>query len=72
MSGIEVSIDETCKVVTLSGDCETTEVFSATGDDTKMNEGICKGILKIGGTSNEGKGISTEIGVTDSGRKVAF
>ena len=72
MSGIEVSTDETCKVVILSGDGENTKVFSATGDDTKLNEGICNGIFKTGGTSDEGMGISTEIGVTDSGRQVSF
>ena len=71
MSGIEVSTDETCKVVILSGDDETAEFFSATRDNTKLNEGICNGILKTGGTSDEGMGISTEIGVTDSSRQVA-
>ena len=72
MSGIEVSTDETCTVVILSGDDETVEVFSATSDDTELNEGICNGILKTGDTSNEGMGISTEISVTDLGRQVAF
>ena len=72
MSGIEVSTYETSKVVFLSGDDETAEVFSATGDDTELNEGICKGILKVGVASDEGMGISTEIGVTNSGRQVAF
>ena len=56
----------------LSDDDETTEFFSVIGDDTDLNEGICNGILKIGGTLDEGMGISTEIGVTDSCRKVAF
>ena len=72
MSRIKVSVDETCKVVVLSDDDETTEVFSVTGDDTKLNEGICNGILKTGGTIDEGMGISIEIGVIDSGRQVAF
>ena len=72
MLGIEVSTDETCKVVILSGNDETAEVFSATGDDTELNEGICNGILKTGGTSNEGMGIDIEIGVTYSGRQVAY
>ena len=44
MLGFEVSTDETCKVVILSGDDETAEVFSATGDGTELNEGICNGI----------------------------
>ena len=72
MLGIEVSTDETCKVVILSGDYQTVEFFSATSDDTKMNEGICNGILKTRGTSDEGIGIFTEIGVTNLGRQVAF
>ena len=72
MSGIEVSTDETCKVVILSGDDETAEVFSATGDDIDLNEGICNGIMKTRGTSDEGMGISIERGVTDLGRQVAF
>ena len=59
MSRIEVSVDETCKVVVLRDDGETAEVFSFTGDDTELNEGICNGILKTGGTVDEGKGIST-------------
>ena len=58
-SGIEVSIDETCKEVAFSDDGETVEVLSGTWDDTELNEGICNGILKIGGTVDEGKGIST-------------
>ena len=69
---MEVSTDETCKVVILSGDEENVEVFSTTSDDTKLNEEICNGILKTGGTSDEGMGIYIEIGVTDSGRQVAF
>ena len=72
MSSIEVSVDEACKVVVLSDDDETGEVFSATGDDTKPNEGICNGIFKTRGTLDEGMGISIEIGVIDSGRQVAF
>ena len=72
MSRIEVSTDETCKVVVLSDDDETAEVFSATRDDTELNERICNGILKTGGTLDEGMGISIEIGVIDSGRQVAF
>ena len=71
MLGIEVSTNETCKVVILSGDDETVEVFLAIGDATEVNEGICNGILKNGGTLDEGMGMSTEIGVTDSGRQVA-
>ena len=72
MLGIEVSTDGTCKVVILSGDDETAEVFSSTRDDTELNEGICNGISKIGGTIDEGMGISTEIGVMNLGRKVSF
>ena len=72
MSRIEVLVDGTYKVVALSDDGETTEVFSVTGYDTKLNEGICNGILKIGGTLDEGMDISTEIGVIDSGRQGAF
>ena len=72
MSGIEVSTDETCKVVILSGDDETAEVFLVIGDDTELNEGICNGILKTRGTLDEGMGISTKIGVTNLGRQVAF
>ena len=72
MSRIEVSVDETCKVVVFSDDGETAEVFSGIGDDTELNEGICNGILKTRGTIDEGMGISTEIGVIDSGRQVAF
>ena len=72
ISRIEVSIDETCKVVVLSDDGETVEVFSVTGDDIELNDGICNGILKTRGTLDEGMGISTEIGVIDSGRQVAF
>ena len=72
MLGIEASTDETCKVVILSGDDETAEVFSVTGNDIEMNEGICNGILKTGGTSNEGMGIYTKIGVIYLGRQVAF
>ena len=68
MSRIKVSIDETCKVVVLSDDGDNTEFFSVTGDDTELNEGICNGILKTGGTLDEGMGISTKIGVADSGR----
>ena len=59
MSEIEVSIDETCKEVAFNNDGETTQVFSSIGDDTELNEGICNGILKTGGTIDEGKGIST-------------
>ena len=72
MSGTKVSIDETCKVVALSDDDETTEVLSVTGDDTELNEGICNGILKTGGTIDLGMGISIEIGVIDSDRQVEF
>ena len=72
MSGTEVSIDETCKVAASSDDGETVEVFSGTEDNTKLNEGICNGILKIGGTLDEGMGISIEMGVIDSSRQVAF
>ena len=72
MSRIEVSADEACKVVVLSDDDETAEVFTVIGDDTELNEGICNGILKTGGTIDEGMGISTEIGVIYPGRQVAF
>ena len=47
------------KVVASCDDGETVEVFSGTGDNFELNEGICNGILKIGGTVDEGKGIST-------------
>ena len=46
-------------LVAFSDDGETAEVFSSTGDDTELNEGICNGILKTGGTVDKGKGIST-------------
>ena len=72
MSRIEVSADEACKLVVLNDDDETAEVFSAIGDDTKLNEGICNGNLKTEGTLDEGMGISIEIGVIDSGRQVSF
>ena len=52
----------------LSDDHETTEVFSVIGDDIELTEWICNGILKTGGTLDEGMGISTEIGVIDSGQ----
>ena len=71
MSRIEVLVDENCKVVALSDDGETDEVFSVTGDDNELNEGICNGILKYGGTIDERMGISTETGVIDLGRQVA-
>ena len=69
--GIEVSIDETCKELAFSDDGETAEFFSGTGEDTKLNEGICNGILKTGGTIDEGMYIYTETGVIDSSREVA-
>ena len=50
----------------LSDDGETAEFFSGTGDDTELNEGICNGILKTGGTLDEGMGLSIETGVTYS------
>ena len=59
MLGTKVSIDENCKVVALSDDDETAEVFSGAGEDNELNEGICNGILKTVGTVDEGKGIST-------------
>ena len=70
MSRIEVLVDEACKVVVSSDDGETAEVFSIKGDDTKLNEGICNGILKFGGIIDEGMGISIETGVIDLGRQV--
>ena len=69
---IEVSVDETCKVVVLSNDGEIAEVFLVTRDDIELNEGICNGILKTRGTLDEGMGISKEIGVIDSGGQVEF
>ena len=72
MSRIEVSVDETFNVVVLSDDGETAEVFLVMGDDTELNEGIWNGIFKIGGTIDEGMGISIEIGVINSGRQVAY
>ena len=71
MSRIEVSVDENCKVVALSDDGETAELFSVIGDSTKLNEGICNGILKTGGTIDDGMGISMGAGVIDSGKHVA-
>ena len=71
MSGIEFSIDETCKVVALNDDGETAEVFSSTGDDTELNEGICNVILKTGGTIDDGMGISIEKCVIYLGKHVA-
>ena len=49
---------------------ETVVILLDTGDDTELNEGICNGILKTGGTIDEGMGISIETGVIDSGRQV--
>ena len=70
MSGTKVSIDETCKVVALSDDGETAEVFLGTENDTKLKEGICSGILKTRGTTDDGMGISREASMIDSGRQV--
>ena len=53
-------------------DGETIVIFSNTGDDTELNEGICNGVLNIGGTIDEGIGISIGIGVINSGNIVAF
>ena len=71
MSRTEVSIDETCRVVDLSDDGDSVEVFSCTGDDTELKEVICSGILKTGGTMDDGMGISTEACVIDSCKHVA-
>ena len=57
--------------MSLSDDGETAEVFSVTGDDTKLNEGICNGILKTRGTIDEGMCISKETNVIDLSRQVA-
>ena len=51
---------------------ETAEVFSGTGDDTELNEGTCNGILKTRGTIDDGRGISIENVVIDSGKHVAY
>ena len=71
MSGTKVSTDETCKVVVLGDEGDNAEVFSCTGDDTELKEGICSGTLKTGGTMVDGMGISTEAGVIDSSKHVA-
>ena len=71
MSGTEVSIDETCRVVVLSEEGDNAELFSCTGDDTELKEGICSGILKTGGTMDDGMSICTESSVIDSGKHVA-
>ena len=71
MSRSEVSTDETCRVVVLSDEGDNVEVFSCIGDDTELKEGICNGILKSGGTIDDGMGISIEAGVIDSGKHVA-
>ena len=47
-------------------------IFLDIGDETELIEGICNGILKTRGTTNEGIGLSIETGVIDSGRQVAF
>ena len=70
MSGAEVSIDETCKVVPLSDVGEIAEVFLGIGHDTELNEGICNGIWKNGGTIDDGMGISIEKGVIYSSKHV--
>ena len=63
MPGTKVSIDETCKVVALSDDGDSVEVFSCTRDDTELKEGICSGTLKNGGVVDDGMGICKETGV---------
>ena len=57
MLGTEVSIDETCRVVALIDDGDNVEVFSCTGDDTELKEGICNVILKTRGTMDDEMGI---------------
>ena len=71
MSGTKVSRDETCRVVVLGDEGDNAEVFSCTGDDTELKEGICSGILKTEGTIDDGMGISKGVGVIDSGKHVA-
>ena len=72
MSRAKVSIDETYTAVALIDDGEIVGVLLGIGDETKLNEGICNGILKTCGTIDEGMGISIETSVMDSGRPVAF
>ena len=71
MSGTKVSTDETCRVVVMGDEGDNAKVFSCTGDDTKLKEGICSGILKTGGMVDDGMGICTKAGVIDSGKHVA-
>ena len=53
-------------------DGDTVVIFSNIEDDTELNQGICKGILKTGVTTNEGIGFSIGTCVIDLGRQVAF
>ena len=55
----------------LSDEGGSVEVFSSAGDDTELKDGICIGILKNGGTMDDGMGISIEVGVIDLGKHVA-
>ena len=57
MSGTKVSTDETCRVVVLSDEGDSAEVFSCIGDDIELKEGICSGNLKTRGIMDDGKGI---------------
>ena len=62
-----------CTVVALRNvDGGTIAIFLDMGDEIELIEGICKGILKTGGTIDEGIGLSIGIGVIDLGRQVAF
>ena len=70
MSGTKVSTDETCRVVAMSDYGDSAKVFSCTGNDTELKEGICNGILKTGGTMDDRMGICIEAGVIDSGKHV--
>ena len=69
----EDSIEEICIVVALrNDDGDTIIILSFIGDDTDLNEGICKGVFKTRHATDEGIGISIGTCVIDSGNIVAF
>ena len=53
-------------------DGDTIAIFSDIGDETELIEGICKGILKTGVTTDEGIGFSIGTGVIDLGKQWHF
>ena len=64
-------MDETCKVVALSDDGDSAEIFSWTGDNTKLKEAICRGSLKNGGRVEDEMRICKEGGKIELGTHVA-